>query len=53
MLRWSVDPGVDEAVAALGGMWVIASSAMAVIVSEGLTPTFAGMVEPSVTSRFS
>ena len=35
------------------GTALIACSASAVIVSEGLTPTFAGIAEPSQTSRFS
>lgn len=34
-----------------GGMWLIACSVMAVIVSDGLTPGFAGMVAPSQTNR--
>ncbi len=34
------------------GTWVMASSAIAVIVRLGFTPTFAGTVEPSVISRF-
>ncbi len=36
----------------LGGMWVMARSASAVIVRAGLTPTLAGMAAPSQTSRF-
>ena len=35
------------------GTWLIACSASAVIVSDGLTPTLAGIAEPSQTSRFS
>jgi hypothetical protein len=34
---------------ALGGMKLMARSAMAVIVSDGLTPMFAGTADPSVT----
>ena len=34
-----------------GGMWLIACSVMAVIVSDGLTPGFAGIAAPSQTSR--
>ena len=33
--------------------WLIACSAIAVIVRLGLTPTLAGIAEPSQTSRFS
>lgn len=39
--------------AAAAGMWLIACSASAVIVRLGLTPTLAGIAEPSQTSRFS
>ena len=35
------------------GIRLIACSASAVIVSDGFTPTFAGIAEPSQTSRFS
>ncbi len=35
------------------GMWLMACSARAVIVRDGLTPTLAGIAEPSQTSRFS
>jgi hypothetical protein len=35
----------------MAGTWLIACSASAVIVSDGLTPTFAGIAEPSQTSR--
>jgi hypothetical protein len=34
------------------GMWADRPAAMAVIVKEGLTPTLAGMVDPTMTRRF-
>ena len=37
----------------LTGIWLIACSALAVIVRLGLTPGLAGIAAPSVTSRFS
>jgi hypothetical protein len=41
------------ALGAAGGTALIACSASAVIVSDGFTPTFAGIAAPSQTSRFS
>ena len=40
-----------KSAASLGGIFDIALSVIAVIVSEGLTPGFAGTTEPSQTSR--
>ena len=45
--------GVTTAAPGLGGIRSIARSDIAVIVSDGLTPTFAGIAAPSQTSRFS
>src|SRR4030095_16044000 len=44
-------PGDHGCCVCAAGMWLIAFSAMAVIVSDGLTPGFAGMAAPSQTSR--
>jgi hypothetical protein len=36
----------------LAGIWLIACSVIAVIVSEGFTPGLAGTVDPSQTRKF-
>ena len=45
--------GRSASAPAAAGIRLIACSASAVIVSDGFTPTFAGIAEPSQTSRFS